>query len=188
MGLDMYLSRKKYIGAQYEHRNVKGSIDISIGDKKIPIEFNRISYIEENIAYWRKANQIHKWFVDNIQEGKDDCKSYYVSIEDIKKLYEKCKEIKEKAIIKEGKIKNGEKLENGKWIPIIEEGKYIENIEEIADILPTESGFFFGSTNYDEWYLEQIDYTINIFEEIIKEEEELNKEGFYSDFEYTSSW
>ena len=30
MGLDMYLIRKKYIGAKWDHNNVKGTIDITI--------------------------------------------------------------------------------------------------------------------------------------------------------------
>lgn len=39
-----------------------------------------------NVAYWRKANQIHKWFVDNVQDGKDDCGSYPVSREQLTQL------------------------------------------------------------------------------------------------------
>ena len=37
-------------------------------------------------AYWRKANQIHAWFVDNVQNGEDDCGEYYVSHEKLKEL------------------------------------------------------------------------------------------------------
>ena len=69
MGLDMYLSRKKYIGANWEHRGITGTIDIKQKDKSIPIDFNKVTYIEEEVGYWRKANQIHKWFVDNCQDG-----------------------------------------------------------------------------------------------------------------------
>ena len=41
------------------------------------------------VAYWRKANAIHGWFVDNIQDGVDDQNEYYVSkekLEELKKL------------------------------------------------------------------------------------------------------
>lgn len=188
MGLDMYLSRKKYIGANYEHRKVTGSANIMIGDKKIPINFKQISYVEEQVCYWRKANQIHKWFVDNVQDGNDDCRQYWVSVEKLEELLKLCKEIKEKAILKDGKVKNGEKLENGKWIPIMEDGKYIENAEEIANILPTSTGCFFGSSEYDEYYMYDIEHTIEQLEKILKEEKELNKLGFYSDYEYQASW
>ena len=36
--------------------------------------------------------------------------------------------------------------------------------------------------------MKDIIYTINTIEQLLKEEEELNKLGFYSDFEYHSSW
>lgn len=188
MGLDMYLSRKKFIGANYEHRNVKGHIDIKIGEKQMPISFNKVSCIEERVGYWRKANAIHNWFVNNVQDGCDDCKPYYVSIGDLESLLELCKEIKEKAILKDGKIQNGSMFEDGKWQPIMENGKYIENAEEIAEMLPTTSGCFFGSIDYDEYYMSDIENTIKIIEEIVEEEKILNENGFYSDFEYQSSW
>ena len=188
MGLDMRLTRKKYIGAQYEHRNVTGKAQIIIGDKEIPIDLKKVSYIEEEVCYWRKANQIHKWFVDNIQDCNDDCRSYYVRVQDLENLLKVCKKVKEKAILKEGKVKVGETLKEGKWEPNLVDGKYIENIEEIAKILPTSSGCFFGSIDYDEFYMDNIEYTIKELEKIIAEEKDLNSMGFYSEFEYQSSW
>lgn len=95
MGLDMYLKRKKYIGAHWEHRNVKGSIDITINGHKCNIAFDKISEITEQFGYWRKANAIHKWFVDNVQDGVDDCKEYYVEEDDLKRLLDTCKKVKE---------------------------------------------------------------------------------------------
>lgn len=189
MGLDMYLYKKTYIGAQYEHRNVKGKIDITIGDKVVPIKFDRVCYIEESVGYWRKANAIHNWFVANVQDGEDNCKDYYVSVENLKELLNVCLDVKEKAIIKDGKIQNGSTLKNGVWEPNMVDGKYIENVEEIADILPTTDGFFFGSTDYNEYYMQDIDYTIELIQGLLKEEEEIKKLGFYdSEFVYSSSW
>lgn len=157
MGLDMFLSRKKYVGAEYEHRKVTGSISIKIGDKELPIDFNKVSYIEESVAYWRKQNAIHKWFVDKVQSGNDDCGYYYVSTEDLKELLDLCKEVK-------------------------------ENPTKASALLQTTSGFFFGGTDYDEWYFEGINYTIKTIEELLKQEDEYNSLGFWSDFEYHSSW
>ena len=45
------------------------------------------------VGYWRKANQIHKWFVDNIQNGQDDCGEYFVSREDLIKLRGLCRKV-----------------------------------------------------------------------------------------------
>lgn len=167
MGLDMYLIRKKYVGAEYGHRKVKGTVYITIGDKQLPIDFNRIVYIDEKVSYWRKANAIHKWFVDNVQDGVDNCQSYYVSTKKLEELLELCKKVKKTAKVKDG---------------------IIENVEEIEELLPTTDGCFFGSTNYDEWYMQDIDYTIKILGQILREEKKLNEQGFYSDFEYSSSW
>jgi len=45
MGLDMYLIAKCYVGAKHDHRNVKGVIDITVGDKKLPIDFNILTWM-----------------------------------------------------------------------------------------------------------------------------------------------
>lgn len=36
------------------------------------------------------------------------------------------------------------------------------------ELLPTTDGFFFGSTDYDEWYFEGLEYTVHLLEEVIK--------------------
>lgn len=188
MGLDMYLSRKKFIGANYEHRKITGMVDIKQDGKEIPIDFKKISYIEEEVGYWRKANQIHKYFVDKCQDGVDDCKPYYVDIADLEDLLDICKEIKEKVVMKKGKVANGKRLTEDGWVDILEDGEYIENPEVCEELLPTEDGCFFGSTAYDEYYMCDIDNTIKMLDEILKEEKELNKMGIYSDYYYQSSW
>jgi len=44
-------------------------------------------HVIEKAGYWRKANAIHGWFVDNVQDGNDDCKEYYVPREKLKELF-----------------------------------------------------------------------------------------------------
>ena len=141
------------------------------------------SQIYESIGYWRKANAIHRWFVDNVQNGDDDCGYYEVSKKQLESLLHICKLIKDKCALKRGKIKNGERYENGEWIPIYEDGEYIENPAVAEEYLPTTSGFFFGSTEYDEWYMQDIENTIDILTKTLEE----------TDFDtqmvvYSSSW
>ena len=38
------------------------------------------------VAYWRKFNALHGWFVKNCQNGVDDCGYYEVTKEDLEKL------------------------------------------------------------------------------------------------------
>lgn len=182
MGLDMYLRKRIYIGAQYGHNNVKGVINLTRGenDEPIRINLNKVTEITESVGYWRKANQIHKWFVDNVQDGVDDCKEYYVSEEKLKELLDICVQIRDKCPLTEGEVVNGQEENGVLWIDIIEEGKVMTNPEIAEELLPTESGFFFGGVDYDQYYYQDILDTIDILENCLKEED--------GDFYYQSSW
>jgi len=88
MGLDMHLTKKTYVKnwSHTKHQNIY-KIRITKNDKKVTsIKKTRISYIVEDVMYWRKANQIHTWFVDKIQNGNDDCNEYLVSREQLEIL------------------------------------------------------------------------------------------------------
>jgi hypothetical protein len=41
---------------------------------------------DEKVGQWRKANAIHKWFVENVQSGDDNCAYYYVDQSQLKNL------------------------------------------------------------------------------------------------------
>lgn len=47
----MYLTKDLYIGADYEHNNVKGTIYITKGGEEIHVDFNSVTTITENAAY-----------------------------------------------------------------------------------------------------------------------------------------
>lgn len=164
MGLDMYLYKKMYIGANHYHRGIKGSVNITQKNSdgelvEFPIRFNRLSEVKEQVGYWRKANAIHAWFVEKVQNGKDDCEDYIVSEEKLREL-----------------------LETVKFT-------LNERDNDVAStVLPPKSGFFFGSTDIDEWYWKDLEYTRDTIESLLKEIEEDEKIGCYSDIEYRSSW
>ena len=42
--------------------------------------------VDYPLAYWCKTNAIHNWFVQNVQNGVDDCDRYYVSAEQLVQL------------------------------------------------------------------------------------------------------
>jgi hypothetical protein len=97
MGLDMCLTRKTYV-KNWDHTDPKERHEITIkrgGEIRLDVDPDKISHIEEEIGYWRKANQIHNWFVQNCQNGEDDCRSYYVEVEQLITLLNLCREIKE---------------------------------------------------------------------------------------------
>jgi len=75
MGLDMYLTKKHYVqNWAHNPKEQEVKITVKVGGKKHPmINTKKITYITEEAIYWRKSNQIHKWFVDTCQDGEDDC-------------------------------------------------------------------------------------------------------------------
>lgn len=183
MGLDQYLSKKIYIGANYEHNNVKGTIELTRGrdNKPVKVDLKKVTYITEKVAYWRKANQIHKWFVDNVQDGNDDCKDYYVSREQLKELVDLCKTVLSTAKTVDGQVWNGITwTQKDGAVHEYKEGLVIVNQDEIEALLPTASGFFFGGTDYDEYYMKDLQDTINMLEPAIEDEN--------GEYEYSSSW
>ena len=139
--------------------------------------------IFQNITSCRKANHIHQWFVDNVQDGVDDCYTYEVTKEQLEELLDVCKGVLAASKLIKGKIKNGEMIKDGKWVASYEDGEYIENPTVARRLLPTQSGFFFGGTEYDQWYYEDVKQTVEIIENVLAT----------TDFEheivmYSSSW
>ena len=93
MGLDMTLTRKYYIGAEFECNEVKIDLDVSIRGVKLNIDPQEISEISTVAFRWRKSNQIHKWFVDNIQNEEDNRQEYEVETKELHELLRLCLEV-----------------------------------------------------------------------------------------------
>lgn len=88
MGLDMYLTAKRYI---YDFDDEGKALREQLESFKVNgMEVKELSY---RAGYWRKANAIHKWFVDNVQEGSDNCGEYLVTTEQLEKLLELVNEV-----------------------------------------------------------------------------------------------
>lgn len=140
--------------------------------------------IMKQVGYWRKANEIHNWFVENIQDGEDDCRYHNeVTKEDLEELMDICHEVLCSCELVDGEICNGYTWENGERIPIMEKGKYVQDPSVAEMLLPTTSGFFFGGTYYDEYYVDDLRNTIDIITKIL-ETTDFDKEMIY----YISSW
>ena len=158
----MYLYKKEYVGFGKE---VEAEVKTKKWDDEISTKnYKNVSYIVREVGYWRKANEVHKWFVDKCGNGKDDCSPYPVTFEQLLELKSICQRILN--AINSNHLTNGEK----------------EDICE--ELLPTQPGFFFGSYNYDEWYKQDIENTIDIIENIEKERTEFDGDDYY----YQASW
>lgn len=149
MGLDMYLSAEKYqFGAlDKEPTDITKAVNQVTDTKGYQVKSFEIWACD-----WRKANQIHDWFVRNVQGGEDDCKRYRVDLNQLRDLVELCK-------------------------------KVLAHRDQAGELLPPQAGFFFGSTEIDEYYFEDLMDTIEKLEPFITD-----SSWEMWDFYYQSSW
>jgi hypothetical protein len=124
MGLDMYLYAEKFVSnMDYRQEQDKFNAIVSALEAQ---EFTMGHVIAEvEVAYWRKANAIHNWFLNG---REDDCTPFYVDRERLEQLRDICEQVIDTPAL-----------------------------AEMA--LPTQEGFFFGSTEYDEWYMDSVKET-----------------------------
>jgi len=144
MSLDMYLSKNTYVGSSNNRLKITGI--------KSQIQIPRVKHITEEIAVWRKANAIHQWFVNNVQDGNDDNNPYFVSTEKLKELLELCKQV-------------------------------LKDPNRAPEMLPTQGGFLFGSTEYDNRYFQSLDYTVETLKNEFNKDEDNRQE-----YVYQSDW
>lgn len=151
------------------------------GKKAKGIKPERVAYITEDVAYWRKANQIHNWFIANCASGEDNNTEMSVSREQLQELVDTCKKVIEGSELIEGQVENGYTFdEKNNKKPIMEDGKYIKDPKLAEELLPTTDGFFFGSTDYNEWYLDNLKETISQIEPLLAEDDDGEGEFIYS--------
>lgn len=177
MGLDMYLTKTKRVEGlnaeqyakinnslpweekEYDKEgglkklcpNIEGVEQL---DEAVKVKGNSFTYLSiiEEIGYWRKVNSVHNWFVENCQEGIDECQLSEVSREDLEDLLENCY-------------------------------KVVHKKSNPKDVLPPSAGFFFGSTDVDQCYMNDIKETISILEQAIAKTDWEKEIVFYQ-----SSW
>ena len=155
MGLDMYLTTRLYCSGQTDNDKLNKIQEILKEDFSNDKDAIDSIDIDITIGYWRKANHIHQWFVDNVQNGEDDCETNLVTRDDLRKLRAACVE----ALL--------HKTEPDEFV--------------LSLVLPPVSGFFFRSTDYDDYYFETCEKTIKIIDTCLALPD---KYSFY----YHSSW
>jgi hypothetical protein len=92
-------------------------------------------------VYWRKANSIHAWFVENCQGGVDECQPSHVEAEQLAHLRSICVDALK---------------------------AYVDgDLDKAGQLLTPTSGFFFGSTDIDEWWAQDVQRTVTELERVI---------------------
>lgn len=186
----MYLTKRHYV-KNWDHMKPEELHQITVKKNNEVVSYinpKKISYVIEDCAYWRKANAIHDWFVKNCQDGEDDCKEYWITREQLQELYDACILVRDNSKLVEGKIANGYTFnEDGSRKPILEDGKLVVDSSIAEELLPTTEGFFFGSTDYDQYYMDDINDTIEMLGAELAIDYE--KGGVYEpEYYYRASW
>jgi hypothetical protein len=158
MGLDMYLQAEKYISG-YVGAQERDQVLVALDAGYPPLAENSFATVSVKVAYWRKANAIHRWFVDNVQDGEDDCREYHVALDQLRELVGLCETLLRK------------------------------KDPELADeYLPTESGLFYGDTEYGDYYWDSLQETVDQVKPLlIWVDDERHRSGDW-EFSYRSSW
>ena len=173
MGLDMYLEirRDEYVSRYTKSKTLKREWPKFIKDNGPGLVLSEPDMVSRKttweVGYWRKANQIHNWFLEHCgpRDGDtgeiiDDCRPIEVSVSKLEQLLGEC--------------------------------KMVLADHSLAQVyLPTQSGFFFGSTDYDEYYFEDLEATIKILEPVIEFMHNIKdkcKSNDWYDVIYTASW
>lgn len=99
MGLDMYLTETRSL-ARYQGLAESDTGDYAEQYRKADAVLDLVDLtstvdggvnITATVMYWRKANAIHRWFVENVQDGSDDCQAYYLETEQLRTLQDLAK-------------------------------------------------------------------------------------------------
>jgi len=161
VGLDQYLRATKSVpGITYgkrgeefvrepnpEFTKLLEFAGLELSDIRDEVPFGSV---EVTVAYWRKVNSVHQWFVDNCADGEDDCRPMWVSRDKLEELRDLVHETR---------------------------------AERDPDLLPPQGGFFFGSTEIDEWYWKDLEQTQDVLTKILS-----NPKLKDWEFEYHASW
>ncbi len=158
MGLDMYLEAEKYVSGYREAQERDQVLD-SLDAGHPPLAQNSFATLAVNVAYWRKANAIHAWFVENVQNGEDECRKHFVQLDQLRDLLGLCETLLGK-----------------------------KDAEMAEEYLPTESGCFFGDTDYGDWYWDCLQLTVDQLSPLLAWFDEAEDRAVQWDVYYRSSW
>lgn len=138
MGLDMYLNAKRFLWHNEE------ALSATVAQAFPEIKDRRVKEVIVEAMYWRKSNQIHKWFVDNVQEGVDDCGNYDVSrdkLEELRQLILKVLDTKDTTLLppQEGFFFGSNKVDQYYWEDLRDTA---EKLDKVLTDFPLENWYF----------------------------------------------
>jgi hypothetical protein len=143
-------------------------------------------YLQSNkrgeVMYWRKANQIHGWFERKLNRI-DNQRQHAIAYDMLEDLLMDCIRVKDSLIaggtvMKNTVIEKG--IKNGERYQKVEPRPHFKNTEIAMELLPPTQGFFFGSDDIDEYYLKDIEETIETLSTVLSTKEKGERFYYYA--------
>jgi hypothetical protein len=143
-------------------------------------------YLQSNkrgeVMYWRKANHIHGWFERKLN-GIDNQRQHAITYDALEDLLMDCIRVKDSliaggTIMKDTVIEKG--IKNGEPYQKVEPRPQFKNTKIALELLPPTQGFFFGSDNIDEHYLQDIEETIEKLSTVLSTKEKGERFYYYA--------
>jgi hypothetical protein len=109
-----------------------------------------------------------------------------VTLEQLRDLLDRCERILASTKLVPNKVRNGTVCgphTGGEWVDVVEDGKVVDDPILAIELLPSRSGFFFGSTDYDQWYWYDIESTRDQLKALLARDDVESIE-----FVYRASW
>jgi len=93
MGLDIYLTKKTFIGGMFRSSEVGGTINLTKKGKKIPIKTERLVYVEEDIFHGRKTYWLQEWLNHELPDGLPNMVEQEIGDDVVTRLHEACTDV-----------------------------------------------------------------------------------------------
>lgn len=166
--------------------NQRYSVNVLYGGRPLKgVRPDRIIAVTEQSMSWLNASHIHTWFVENVQNGQDDCGQYYVPTEKLEELLEVCDSVIENSELVSGMVEHST---GPNHYPAAfarrEPGRVLRDSSVAERLLPVREGYYNGYLEYDEAYLEAVVATRAWLRQLQADQ----GSGVPGDIYYSSKW
>ena len=134
MGLDIYLSKRTFIGAMYRSSGISGIISLIKRGKQIPIQLERVAYVTEDIYHGNRTHWLFNWLKHELPEALNNSEEREISGDVMDRLHQVCVDVLAHRKMSDFREVCREKLCCSLKPDIREETKniFIEEVEELA--------------------------------------------------------
>lgn len=175
----MYMYAERYISStdtfdEQDPQKYKQILEIANMDNLPKGDLSNI-YVKTQVGYWRKANAIHGWLIRNCADNIDNCEEFVIQPEQLIQLRDEC-------VLALANRHNATKPIEADYVHKMKDGEDILKVIEksmkrqsdraskkgnVADPLEPIEGFFFGSSEKDEYYYKDLEYTVELINALL---------------------